>query len=131
MNKWVGIGRVTAEPQVSMTQGGTRIARYTLAVNRMKKQDGTQEADFINCVCFNKTADFADRYLTKGTKIAVIGRIQTGSYEKDGRKVYTTDIVVDEHEFCESKGNNQQQTQATAALEDFSSIADPEGDLPF
>ena len=159
MNKWVGIGRLVANPEVAMTQGGTKVARYRIAVNRAKKQDGTQEADFINCVCFNKSADFVEKFLNKGTKIAVVGRIQTGSYEKDGQRIYTTDIIVEEHEFCESKGSgNGQQTQASptiaytapavqqpqqqsfepqkqakysTALDDFSSIASDDGDLPF
>lgn len=97
MNKVILIGRLTDEPDYT-EKGETKIARYTLAVDRTK--DG---ADFPHCVTFGKGAEFADKYLHKGTKIAVTGRIQTGSYEKDGRKVYTTDVVVDSHEFCEKK----------------------------
>lgn len=134
MNKWIGIGRLTADPQIAMTASGTKVARYTIAVNRVKKQDGTQDADFINCVCFNKTADFAEKFLTKGLKIAVIGKIQTGFYEKEGRKVYTTDIVVDEHEFCESKKTSDAVTTpdgGSMQLSGFQPVADDEGDLPF
>ena len=83
------------------------VAKYTLAVDRKFKQEGQHQADFINCVAFGKQAEFAEKYLQKGTKIAVTGRIQTGSYtNKDGIKVYTTDVIVEEHEFCESKGQN-------------------------
>ena len=112
MNKAILIGRLTADPEIRQTQSGTSVARYRLAVDRPKKQDGSdQEADFLSCVCFGKSADFAGKYLHKGTKIAVEGRIQTGSYEKDGAKHYTTDIIVDRHEFCESR----QAASGTAA----------------
>ena len=104
MNRFIGIGRLVADPDIRMSTSGTKIARYRLAINRRPKEDGTQEADFLSCLCFNKTADFVERYLRKGMKIAIAGRIQTGSYDdKDGKKVYTTDIIVEEHEFCESK----------------------------
>lgn len=90
------------------------IARYTLAVDRRFKRDGDDSADFIPCVVFGKGGEFAEKYLRKGTKIAVCGRIQTGSYtNKDGVKVYTTDVIVEEQEFAESKGQQggQQNTQ--------------------
>lgn len=106
MNKWIGIGRLTRDPEVRYTQGNESmaIARYTLAVDRRFKREGEATADFINCVAFGKAAEFTEKYLTKGTKIAVTGRIQTGSYtNKDGQTVYTTDIVVEEQEFAESK----------------------------
>lgn len=132
MNKWMGIGRLTAEPTITMTQGRTKVAKYRLAVDRAKKQDGTQETDYISCVCFNKSADFVERYLNKGVKIAVIGRIQTGSYEKDGQKIYTTDIVVEEHEFCESKKATAQATQPTqTAPSGFETVEEDGFDLPF
>lgn len=84
------------------------IARYSLAVPRKIKRDGESDCDFINCVAFGKSGEFAERYLHKGIKIAVTGRIQTGSYtNKDGVKVYTTDVIVEEHEFCESKNASQ------------------------
>lgn len=111
MNKVILIGRLTADPEIRQTQNGTSVSRYRLAVDRPKKQDGEQETDFLSCVCFGKSADFAPKYLHKGMKIAVEGRIQTGSYEKDGAKHYTTDIIVDRHEFCESR----QAASGTAA----------------
>lgn len=107
MNKVLLIGRLTRDPEVRY--GGENkdkaVARYTLAVDRRYKKDGDDSADFINCTAFGKGAEFAEKYLHKGIKIAIIGRIQTGSYtNKDGNKVYTTDVIVDEHEFAESKG---------------------------
>ena len=106
MNKWLGIGRLTADPEVRYSQGENPlcIARYRLAIDRKYKKEGEQEADFISCVAFGKQGEFAEKYLRKGMKIGVEGRIQTGTYEKDGHKVYTTDIVVEAHDFCESKG---------------------------
>jgi single-strand DNA-binding protein len=106
MNKVVLMGRLTRDPEVRYSQGekATAIARYTLAVDRTFKRDGEQTADFINCVVFGRSAEFAERYFRQGTKIAISGRIQTGSYtNKDGVKVYTTEVVVDEQEFAESK----------------------------
>ena len=109
MNKVILVGRLTRDPDVRYSQSDSSmaVARYTLAVDRRRSsnsQDG-QNADFIGCVAFGRTAEFAEKYLRKGTKIAVTGRIQTGSYtNKDGQKVYTTDVVVEEHEFVESKG---------------------------
>ena len=100
------MGRLTRDPEVRYSQGekATAIARYTLAVDRTFKRDGEQTADFINCVVFGRSAEFAERYFRQGTKIAISGRIQTGSYtNKDGVKVYTTEVVVDEQEFAESK----------------------------
>lgn len=114
MNKWLGIGRLTADPEVRYSQGenATCIARYRLAVDRRFKKDGEQEADFISCVAFGKQGEFAEKYLHKGMKIGVEGRIQTGSYEKDGVKHYTTDIVVEQHDFCESKGTGSDSAPA-------------------
>lgn len=86
-----------------MQSGDTSVCRYTLAVDRKFKRDGEQSADFISCVAFGRNADFAEKYLHKGTKIAVKGSIQTGSYVKDGKTNYTTSVVVDTHEFVESK----------------------------
>ena len=108
MNKVILMGRLTRDPEVRYAQGegATAIARYTLAVDRRfsgRNNDG-QNTDFINCVAFGRSAEFAERYFRKGTKIAITGRIQTGSYtNKDGVKVYTTDIVVEDQEFAESK----------------------------
>ena len=106
MNKIELCGRLTNDPDVRYSQGekSTAIARYTLAVDRRFKQEGQQTADFIPCVAFGKNGEFAEKYLHKGTKVIVIGRIQTGSYtNKDGQKVYTTDVMVEEQEFAESK----------------------------
>ncbi len=103
MNKVILIGRLVADPELRNTQSGKSVASYRLAVDRQVKQDGQPEADFLNCKAFGKNAEFASNYLRKGTKIAIEGRIQTGSYEKDGVKHFTTDIIVDRHEFCESK----------------------------
>ena len=107
MNKAILMGRLTRDPEVRYTQGENQmaIARYTLAVDRRFNRNGDENtADFISCVAFGKAGEFAERYFRKGTKIAVTGRIQTGSYtNKDGVKVYTTDVVVEEQEFAESK----------------------------
>ena len=106
MNKVILMGRLTRDPEVRYSQGenASAFARYTLAVDRRFKRDGEPTADFINCVAFGRNAEFAERYLRQGLKIAVVGQIRTGSYtNKDGVKVYTTDVVVDEHEFAESK----------------------------
>jgi len=106
MNQVVLMGRLTRDPEVRYTTGENTlaVARYTLAVDRRFKRDGEPTADFINCVSFGRTAEFAEKYFHQGIKIAVTGRIQTGSYtNKDGNKVYTTDIVVENQEFAESK----------------------------
>lgn len=107
MNKVILMGRLTRDPEVRYSQGenATAVARYTLAVDRrFTRNNDDQTADFINCVAFGRSGEFAEKYLHKGTKIAVTGRIQTGSYtNKDGVKVYTTDVVVEDQEFAESK----------------------------
>lgn len=113
MNKVILIGRLTKDTETRVTQGenATTVSRYTLAVDRRFKRDG-DPADFINCVAFGRQAEFAEKYLHKGMKICVVGRIQTGSYtNRDGQKVYTTDVIVEEQEFCESKQNNPVNTQ--------------------
>ena len=103
MNKVILMGRLTRDPEVRMSED-TAVARFSLAVDRRFKKDGEQTADFINCVAFGKTAEFIENYGHKGTKFVVEGRIQTGSYtNKDGQKVYTTDVVVEQVEFAESK----------------------------
>lgn len=110
MNKVILIGRLTKDPDVRYSQGQnqTAIARYSIAVPRRFKRDGEPDCDFINCVSFGKTAEFAQKYFYKGIKIAVVGHIQTGSYaDKNGNKVYTTDVIVDEQEFCENKNTGQ------------------------
>lgn len=137
MNKVIEIGRLTKDPDVRYSQGAngsTAVARYTLAVDRKFKQEGQQTADFINCIAFGKLGEFAEKYLHKGVKIAVVGRIQTGSYKnKDGNTVYTTDVVVDEQEFCESKSQSNSQPQPTPSNSDgFMNIPDGiDEELPF
>ena len=114
MNKTVLMGRLTADPQVRYSQGdnATAVAIYTLAVNRKFKKDGEPTADFISCVVFGRSAEFTEKYFRKGMQVAISGRIQTGSYtNKDGQKVYTTDVVVEEQEFAESKATSQQNQQ--------------------
>ena len=137
MNKVIEIGRLVKDPDIRYSQGAstTCVARYTLAVDRKFKQEGQQTADFINCIAFGKLGEFAEKYLHKGVKIAVTGRIQTGSYKsKDGNTVYTTDVVVEEQEFCESKSQSNSQPQPAPSNSDgFMSIPDGLDDtgLPF
>ena len=124
MNKVILMGRLTRDPEVRTSAGesGTEIARYTLAVDRRFKRDGEPNADFINCVSFGRLAEFAEKYLHQGTKVVISGRIQTGSYvNKDGQRIYTTDVIVEEVEFAESKkasdsaASAPQQTAPTTA----------------
>ena len=114
MNKVVLTGRVTAQPKIQQA-GELKIAKYSLAVDRKFKREGQPTVDFINIVAFGSQAEFAEKYLTKGMKIGVSGRIQTGSYKaQDGSTRYTTDIIVDEHEFLQSKAENGAQSVTTA-----------------
>lgn len=139
MNRVDMIGRLVRDAEVKYTQGEKPmvIASLTLAVNRKFKQDGQPTADFINCKAFGKIAEVIEKYVKKGTKIAVTGRIQTGSYtNKDGNKVYTTDVMIEELEFCESKnansGNAPQQNGQGFSGEDFMNIPDNiSEELPF
>ena len=139
MNKVILMGRLTRDPEVRYAQGenAMAIARYTLAIDRrFAKRDGSNEqsADFIGCVAFGKNAEFAEKYLKQGTKIAIVGRIQTGSYtNKDGVKVYTTDVVVEEQEFAESKSNSSSgRPEPGNASDEFISIPDGvDAELPF
>lgn len=141
MNKVVLMGRLTREPEVRYSQGenSMAIARFSLAVDRRRQrgQEG-QTADFISCVAFAKLGEFAEKYLHKGTKVLLTGRIQTGSYDnKDGVKVYTTDVVAEEIEFAESKGNgnsNAGQTVPPLATDSDGFMNLPDGideELPF
>ena len=142
MNKVILMGRLTRDPEVRYGSGenSTAVARYTIAVDRRFKRDGEQNADFIGCVAFGRNAEFAEKYLRQGTKIVLTGRIQTGSYtNRDGQKVYTTDIVVEEQEFAESKaaGNGGQNnysrpSAATSDADGFMNIPDGiDDELPF
>ena len=114
MNKVILMGRLTKDVAASHS-GETTVARYTLAVDRRFKREGdAQTADFIGCVVFGKSAEFAEKYFRKGTKIAIVGRIQTGSYKnKDGQTIYTTDVVVEEQEFAESKATGDNEPKPT------------------
>ena len=136
MNKVVLMGRLTRDPDVRYSQGETplAIARYTLAVDRRFKRNGEQDADFINCVAFGRTAEFAEKYLKQGTKMVVSGRIQTGSYtNREGRKIYTTEVVLEEQEFAESKRDgNTPVPQPADAGDGFMNIPDGiEDNIPF
>ena len=135
MNKVTLIGRVVRDADIRYSQGAntTCVARYTLAVDRKFKQEGQPTADFINCIAFGKLGEFAEKYLRRGIKIAVTGRIQTGSYKnKDGNTVYTTDVVVEEQEFCESKSQSNSQPQPTHNVDmGFMNIDTDMDSLPF
>jgi len=134
MNKCIFVGRITREPEVRVSSGdtATTVARYSLAVDRKFKRDGDQTADFINCVAFGKSGEFAEKYLHKGMKIAIVGRLQTGSYtNKEGQKFYTTDIIVEEHEFVEAKSHQEAPTGETIS-DQFMKIPDSISEqLPF
>lgn len=134
MNKTLLIGRATKDPDIRYIQSEQpmTIARFNLAVDRRFKKDGEQSADFISCVAFGKTAEFIEKYVFKGTKIAVEGRIQTGSYtNNDGNKVYTTDVVVEQVEFAGAKTDSK--SAAKESNDDFMNVADGLDDegLPF
>ena len=138
MNKVILMGRLCADPEVrySQNENQTAVARYRLAVDRRFKREGDQTADFIPCVAFGKAAQFAEYYLHRGTKIIITGRIQTGSYtNKDGQKVYTTDVVVEDQEFAESKGaSSGNGGTAPQAADPDGFISLPDGideELPF
>ena len=146
MNKVILMGRLTRDPEVrySQTAEPMAIARYTLAVDRKFKKEGEQTADFISCIAFGRNGEFAEKYLKKGTKIVATGRIQTGSYtNKDGQKVYTTDVVIEEQEFAESKGsaesNREERDRAAMQAAGYTDAGDgfmniPDGideELPF
>jgi single-strand DNA-binding protein len=146
MNKVILVGRLTRDPEVRYSQGenATAVARYTIAVDRRFKRDNEPTADFIPCIVFGRSAEFAEKYFRQGLRISVSGRIQTGSYtNKDGVKVYTTEVIVEEQEFAESKsesaGNkspNQQSSNTPAASsgssDGFMNIPDGiDEELPF
>ena len=135
MNKAILIGRLTRDPEIRHS-GDTAVARYSLAVDRRFKREGEASADFINCVVFGRGAEFTEKYLRQGSKVAVVGRIQTGSYtNRDGQKVYTTDIVVEEQEFAESKNSNSTTpSPAPQPVKEEGFMQIPEGldeELPF
>lgn len=127
------MGRLTRDPEVRYytKEDSSAIARYTLAVDRRFRREGEATADFISCVCFGRSAEFAEKYLRQGIKITVSGRIQTGSYtNRDGNKVYTTDVVVEEQEFAESKksgAENTPQNRQEASPYGGKPMTDPDG----
>ena len=142
MNSVQLLGRLTRDPEVRYTDGGSTIARFSIAVDRRFKQEGGETADFISCIAFGRTAEFIEKYFAKGVKIALNGRIQTGSYtNKDGVKVYTTDVVVENVEFAESKGASNAndggysapvRTPNTSISDGFMNIPDGiDEELPF
>jgi single-strand DNA-binding protein len=135
LNKAILIGRLTRDPEVRYTEGGTSIARLTLAVDRRFKQEGGQNADFISCIAFGKTAEFIEKYFNQGSKLVADGRIQTGSYtNKDGVKVYTTDVVIENVEFGESRSSSGEfRPEPSSAIGDgFMNIPDGiDEELPF
>lgn len=128
MNKVILIGRLCADPEVRYTQNQKPVATYRLAVDRQVKREGQAEADFLTCVAWNKGAEFASKYLHKGTKIAIEGQIRTRSYDdKDGKRVFVTEIIVDRHEFCESRSSASGNSEP-----EYSGMTDAEpGGLPF
>ena len=138
MNKVIIMGRLTRDPEVRYSTSGDNqlaIARYTLAVDRRFKRDGDQSADFIRCVAFGRSGEFAEKYFHQGTKIVAEGRIQTGSYQdKDGKTVYTTEVVVENQEFAESKAtadsNNNYQPQQPVASQPTAPAGDGFMNIP-
>ena len=138
MNCTILSGRLTADPEVRTTQNGTVMVNFTLAVERRFKRDGEPTADFIRCVAFGKSAEFFERYVSKGKKMIIRGRIQTGSYtNRDGQKVYTTDVIVEDQEFAESKAASAEATEVPEASrpeapDDFMAIPEDIAEvLPF
>lgn len=146
MNKCILIGRLCTDVETRRTNSGKAVSSYRLAVDRQFKQDGQPEADFLNCVAFGSNGEFAGKYLSKGMKIAIEGRIQTRTYDdRDGKRVYITEIIVDHHEFCEKKAsgavvdnpvNNysalvENYGGYTAPASDFAMLDDQDSQLPF
>lgn len=137
MQKWIATGRLTNDPTIRYSQGDKPccFAKFTIAVNRRFKRENEPDADFINCTAFGKTAEVIEKYFTKGMKMEVVGEIRTGSYtNKDGVKVYTTEVAAEEVGFAESKqnGNSSGQSKTITGNEDFLKVADSDiEELPF
>jgi len=134
------MGRLTRDPDIRYTSGenSMAVARYTLAIDRAIKKQGEQSADFINCVAFSKAAEFAEKYFRQGMRVLVSGRLQTGSYtNREGQKVYTTDVILDSQEFADSKGESagggSKKQEANVDADGFMNIPDGVDDegLPF
>ena len=136
MNRVILMGRLTKNPEIKYAgkENDMAVARYTLAVNRRYKREGEQEADFISCVTFGKSAEFAQKYLRKGIRIVFSGRISTGNYkDKDGKTIYTTDVIVEEHEFAQNKESNpssETEKEAGNDSDGFMNVPDDE-EIPF
>ena len=132
MNKAILVGRLTRDPELKSTANGTNVCSFSVAVNRRyKNAEGNYDADFINCTAWRQTAEFVSKYFTKGRMIGVVGSIQTRNYDdKDGKKVYVTEVAADEVYFVESKGDNNNNTAPVADVNDFVPIDDTE-ELPF
>ena len=110
MNKVILNGRLTRDPEIRYSENNTCVAKYTLAVNRIYRKDGEPQADFINCTTFGKPAEFAEKYFRQGMKIAIVGHWQTGSYtNKDGKKIYTNDCIIESQEFDQTKSERQEE----------------------
>lgn len=137
MNKVILCGRLTKDPEIKLTSNQTKFCQFTIAVNRRyKNPDGQKPTDFINCLAWRQAAEFISKYFHKGNKIGVVGSIQTRSYEKDGQKVFLTEVVVDEAEFVESMPKNEETPKKVEseapAMEDNSGEAMMDGgQLPF
>ena len=132
MNHWGGIGRLTRDPEIRYTSSGKAVARFNLAIDRRRSGDAEKQVDFVPCVAWEKTAEVIGNHCTKGQKIAAEGRIQTRSYEKDGRKVYVTEVVVTYMEFCDSKGsgtNSAAPPEQQGVFDGSRAVAD--SDIPF
>lgn len=141
MNKWIGMGRLTRDPEIRYGQSGNAVAKYSIAVDRRYKQNGEQQTDFFNLTSFGKQAEFVERYLFKGTKIVVEGELHNNNYtDRNGNKVYSTDIVTNSVEFAESKaasernsgggGNNNGAGHPQEDSDGFMPV-DDDGQLPF
>jgi len=133
MNRVILVGRLARDPELRTTNSGMSACRFTVAVDRRGKSDD-QTADFISCVAFGKTGETISQYLNKGRRIALEGRIQTGSYEKDGIKRYTTDVIVDRFDFIDSRSDGQGQQQQPQGSDDMDPdfhIMNDDDDLPF
>ena len=133
MNLCVLIGRICAEPEIRYTQTGKAVASYRIAVDRPYKKDSQAESDFINCVAWGSNGEFAGKYLHKGMKVAIEGRIQIRNYDdKDGKKVYVTEVVVDRHEFCESKKTDADNATGNYTPQSFALVENSDNDdFPF
>ena len=135
MNRVILMGRLTKNPEIKYAgkDNDMAVARYTLAVNRRYKRDGEQEADFISCITFGKSAEFAQKYLRKGIRIVIGGRISTGSYkDKDGKTIYTTDVIVEEHEFAQNKdGSGGEDLSETSKTDKDGFMEVQDGEIPF